>query len=38
MKTKAKSLISNLGTLNGLLDRKLLDNDRANHFLKNIGL
>lgn len=38
MKTKAKSLIAGLGTLDGLLNAKLLDNDRANQFLKNIGL
>ena len=38
MKTKAKSLIAGLGTLDGLLNSKLLDNDRANQFLKNIGL
>ncbi|WP_308131735.1 hypothetical protein [uncultured Flavobacterium sp.] len=37
-KTKAKNLIKGLGTLDGLLNVKLLENDRAGEFLNNIGL
>lgn len=37
-KAKAKNLIKQLGTLNGQMNPKLLQNERSNEFLKNIGL
>lgn len=37
-KAKAKNLIKQLGTLNGALDPLLMQNERSNKFLKNLGL